>query len=54
MTMESEIEIEARYSNIDIDGMNCDVACIATFVNGKCKDIVVTDLANLIDYVKRH
>ena len=54
MAIEVEIEVDSRCVDIDIDGMHCSIACIATFANGKCKDIVVTDLANLIDYAKRH
>ena len=54
MEIEAKIEIEARYANIDEFGNHCSIACIGEFVNGKCKDIVVTDLDNLIDYAKRH
>lgn len=54
MAIEAEIEIEARYANIDEFGNHCSIACIATFVNGKCDKVVVTDMKNIEDYVKRY
>ena len=56
MTIETKIEVDSRCIDIDIDidGMNCSIACIATFANGKCNFLFISDMKNIEDYVKRY
>lgn len=54
MTIETKIEVDSRCVDIDIDGMNCSVAYIATFANGKCNFLFIADMKNIEDYVKRY
>lgn len=54
MAIEVEIEVDSRCVDIDIDGMHCSIACIATFANGKCNYLFIADMKNIEDYAKRH
>lgn len=49
-----KIETDSMLVTIDSFGGSCSVVCVAVFVDGKCSKIVIADMKNIEDYVKRY